>query len=249
MTGGVRLANVIKIDFNRKSCIKIEAIIKPRYVNSEMLLPATEYVESAVVLITKSTMSDPMHFHKLLGGNRIVNYTYDSYGLYPVTVSESYDAGTAATSYTYDYITGDLLKESGFDNSPSSISRLVNLPIADCIVIQIILITFIYLCSCAVWISNVFYNISIQIKTLRYQFSCVQTQIHFVLRRIIIISIYVILCICYRNRSVKSVISIMYCVIFCINAFNQPVKSIVIIIRYCSYVIHCRSPPMWAARK
>lgn len=54
MTGGVRLANVIKIDFNRKSCIKIEAIIKPRYVNSEMLLPATEYVESAVVAEHKS---------------------------------------------------------------------------------------------------------------------------------------------------------------------------------------------------
>ena len=68
-------------------------------------------------LITKSTMSDPMHFHKLLGGNRIVNYTYDSYGLYPVTVSESYDAGTAATSYTYDYITGDLLKETLPDGS------------------------------------------------------------------------------------------------------------------------------------
>lgn len=48
------MANVIKIDFNRKSCIKIEAIIKPRYVNSEMLLPATEYVESAVVAEHKS---------------------------------------------------------------------------------------------------------------------------------------------------------------------------------------------------
>lgn len=80
----------------------------------------TEYYYDNVTypfLVTKSAMSDPMHFHKLLGGNRIVNYTYDSYGLYPVTVSESYDGGIAATSYVYDYITGNLLKETLPDGS------------------------------------------------------------------------------------------------------------------------------------
>ena len=62
-------------------------------------------------LVTKATMDDPMRFHNLIGGDRIVTYSYDSYGLYPSTISEIYDSGTASTGYVYDYITGDVLRE------------------------------------------------------------------------------------------------------------------------------------------
>ena len=68
-------------------------------------------------LITKTTLDDPMRFHNLMGGDRIVTYTYDSYGLYPLTISEDYYGGTANTSYVYDYITGDVLKETLPDDS------------------------------------------------------------------------------------------------------------------------------------
>jgi len=68
-------------------------------------------------LVTKTTMDDPMRFHNLFGGDRIVTYTYDDYGLYPVTISEAYDDGTANTNYVYDYITGNVLKEILPDDS------------------------------------------------------------------------------------------------------------------------------------
>jgi len=68
-------------------------------------------------LVTKATIDDPMRFHNLLGRDRVVEYAYDSYGLYPLTISESYDDGTANTSYIYDYITGDVLQETLPDGS------------------------------------------------------------------------------------------------------------------------------------
>ena len=52
-----------------------------------------------------------MEFHNLMGGDRIVEYIYDSYGLYPLTVSETYDGGTASTENVYDYILGNVLQE------------------------------------------------------------------------------------------------------------------------------------------
>lgn len=67
--------------------------------------------ETFPFLVTKTTVDDPMRFHNLMGGDRIVEYTYDLYGLYPLTISESYDRGVADTSYVYDYITGDVLKQ------------------------------------------------------------------------------------------------------------------------------------------
>lgn len=96
--------------------------------NSNGLLTSSEnavdektyyYYENATYpyLVTKTTMDDPMRFHNLIGGDRVVTYTYDSYGLYPLTISESYDGGTADTSYVYDYITGDVLKETLPDGS------------------------------------------------------------------------------------------------------------------------------------
>ncbi len=68
-------------------------------------------------LVTKITLDDPMRFHNLMGGDRIVTYTYDTYGLYPLTISETYDEGTANTSYERDYITGDVLIEALPDGS------------------------------------------------------------------------------------------------------------------------------------
>lgn len=68
-------------------------------------------------LVTKATMDDPMRFHNLIGGDRLVTYSYDTYGLYPLTISETYDGGTANTSYVYDYITGDVLQEALPDGS------------------------------------------------------------------------------------------------------------------------------------
>ncbi|MBE7023681.1 MAG: RHS repeat protein [Ruminococcaceae bacterium] len=73
--------------------------------------------ETYPFLVTKTTLDDPMRFHNLMGGDRIVTYTYDTYGLYPLTITESYDNGTANTSYVYDYITGDILKETLPDGS------------------------------------------------------------------------------------------------------------------------------------
>ncbi len=68
-------------------------------------------------LVTKTTIDDPMRFHNLMGGDMVTSYIYDSYGLYPMTISESYDGGTALTSYEYDYISGDILMETLPDDS------------------------------------------------------------------------------------------------------------------------------------
>lgn len=73
--------------------------------------------EAFPYLATKSVQDDPMGFNNVLGGDRIITYTYDNYGLYATTVSEQYKDGTANTSYVYDYITGDLLKETLPDGS------------------------------------------------------------------------------------------------------------------------------------
>jgi len=70
-------------------------------------------------LVTKTTMDDPMNFDNLMGGDRVVKYTYDTYGLYPVSVTEEYDTDSSVKSYVYDYITGDILKETLPDNSYS----------------------------------------------------------------------------------------------------------------------------------
>ena len=67
--------------------------------------------------VTKTVQDDPMGFHNLMGGDRIVEYIYDSYGLYPLTISEAYDGETANTEYVYDYITGDVLRETLPDGS------------------------------------------------------------------------------------------------------------------------------------
>lgn len=49
------MANVIRLDFNRRrSFINVGAIAKSHTVNSSMLLPATEYVETDVVIEHKS---------------------------------------------------------------------------------------------------------------------------------------------------------------------------------------------------
>lgn len=68
-------------------------------------------------LVTKAVIEDPARFHKLIGNDSVTTYTYDSYGLYPVTISQSYQDGISNASYVYDYITGDLLKEVLPDNS------------------------------------------------------------------------------------------------------------------------------------
>lgn len=68
-------------------------------------------------LVTKTTIDDPMGFHNLTGGDRIVKYTYDSYGLYPLSISEAYDGGISNTRYIYDYIMGNVLVEILPDNS------------------------------------------------------------------------------------------------------------------------------------
>lgn len=68
-------------------------------------------------LLTKTTQDDPMGFHKVLGNNRKITYGYDTYGLYPVVIEETYSGGVARTQYVYDYITGDILREILPDNS------------------------------------------------------------------------------------------------------------------------------------
>lgn len=77
------------------------------------------YYENATYpfIVTRTTTDDPMHFQNVMGGDRVTTYTYDSYGLYPVTVSETYDGGIANKSYVYDYITGDVLQETLPDGS------------------------------------------------------------------------------------------------------------------------------------
>ena len=73
--------------------------------------------ETFPYLVTKSVQDDPMHFNNVLGGDRIVTYAYDNYGLYATTVSEQYRDDIANTSYDYDYITGYLLKKTLPDGS------------------------------------------------------------------------------------------------------------------------------------
>ncbi len=67
--------------------------------------------------VTKTVMDDPMNFGNVMGGDSIKTTVYDDYGLYAVTVREAHDGGIAETSYTYDYITGDILKVVYPDNS------------------------------------------------------------------------------------------------------------------------------------
>ncbi len=68
-------------------------------------------------LLTKTVQDDPMGLYNLEEADRIVTYTYDDYALYPVTVSENYNGSVASTLYTYDYISGDVLRETLPDNS------------------------------------------------------------------------------------------------------------------------------------
>ncbi len=67
--------------------------------------------------ISKMTQNDPMGFTDLMGGDRMIEYTYDSYGIYPASVSQIYDKGVSTESYCYDYISGNLLKTIYADNS------------------------------------------------------------------------------------------------------------------------------------
>ncbi len=60
--------------------------------------------------VARITQNDPMGFADLLGGDRVIEYTYDSYGLYPVSISRVYDKGVSTESYSYDYLTGNLIK-------------------------------------------------------------------------------------------------------------------------------------------
>ncbi len=68
-------------------------------------------------LLTKTLQDDPMGLQNVLGGERVVTYTYDSYALYPLFVTEAYDKGTSQTQYVYDYITGDVIVEALPDGS------------------------------------------------------------------------------------------------------------------------------------
>lgn len=55
---------------------------------------------------------DPMGFTKVLGDDSVITYSYDAYGLYPVSVTENYGSDTATNSFSYDYITGKRLSET-----------------------------------------------------------------------------------------------------------------------------------------
>ena len=68
-------------------------------------------------LLTKMLQDDPMGLQNVLGDERVVTYTYDSYALYPLFVTETYDKGTSQTQYVYDYITGDIIAEALPDGS------------------------------------------------------------------------------------------------------------------------------------
>ncbi len=61
--------------------------------------------------LTKETVADPQGLHQLLGEARTVEYQYDSYGLYPSTVTENFDDQEKQTAYTYDYIYGNPLQQ------------------------------------------------------------------------------------------------------------------------------------------
>lgn len=67
--------------------------------------------ESFPYAVTKTVQDDPMGFGNVMGGDSIITYTYDTYGLYALSVSENYNGNSAVTSYVYDYITGELLKQ------------------------------------------------------------------------------------------------------------------------------------------
>ena len=79
--------------------------------------------ETFPYLITKSVQDDPMRFQNVFGGDRVVTYIYDGLELYATVISEEYNGGKADTSYTYDYITGEILKNvltEFIDNTTSS---------------------------------------------------------------------------------------------------------------------------------
>ena len=80
----------------------------------------TEYFyenTSAPWLVTRSVTEDPMGFYGVLGNNREIEYTYDSYNLYPKIIREEFNGGVSISRYSYDYITGALLKEILPDSS------------------------------------------------------------------------------------------------------------------------------------
>ena len=77
------------------------------------------YYENEVYdfLLTKTVQDDPMGLNNLSKEDRVITYTYDNYACFPVTVSESCGNTAASTSYEYDYISGDVLKETLPDGS------------------------------------------------------------------------------------------------------------------------------------
>ena len=69
----------------------------------------TEYTYSSGNQPTKITVYDPQNMDGLLGGNAVTDIAYDGYGLYPISETEHYNGQTAVTSYTYEYLFGNVL--------------------------------------------------------------------------------------------------------------------------------------------
>ncbi|MBQ8525945.1 MAG: RHS repeat protein, partial [Clostridia bacterium] len=67
--------------------------------------------------VTRMVQDDPMGFNNVLGDDRIITYIYDIYGLYVTAKSEHYNGGISSETYSYDYITGDLLQKQFSDGS------------------------------------------------------------------------------------------------------------------------------------
>ena len=67
-------------------------------------------------IVTKETIVDPQGLHTLIGNSREVTYQYDTVGLYPLSITENYGDNSSTTSYTYEYIFGNVLTQTNPDN-------------------------------------------------------------------------------------------------------------------------------------
>ena len=68
-------------------------------------------------IVTKEIQDDPMNFHNVIGGNKETAYTYDTYGLYVLEIAKKYDMDISRETYSYDYLTGDVLRYTLPDGS------------------------------------------------------------------------------------------------------------------------------------